>query len=79
MKRKKLKNRLGKKVLAGKMTVDEARRHLGRNMTQKSAVPSVAKAGSASQAAEAMRQAVAAMRLARPSYGAGPASTRPGR
>jgi hypothetical protein len=47
MKRKKLKNRLAKRVLAGKITVDDARRKLGRNMTQKSAVPALAKAGSA--------------------------------
>ena len=34
---KKMRKKLGKKVLAGKMTVDEARTHLGRQFAQKSA------------------------------------------
>ena len=33
---KKMRKKLGKKVLAGKMTVDEARTHLGRQFAQKS-------------------------------------------
>lgn len=36
--RKKMKKKLGKKILSGKMTVDEARAHLGRNVAQKAAV-----------------------------------------
>jgi hypothetical protein len=35
--KKKLKKKLGKKVLAGKMTVDEARSRIGRNVSQKAA------------------------------------------
>ena len=35
--KKKMRKKLGKKVLAGKMTVDEARSRLGRNVTQKAA------------------------------------------
>ena len=69
--KKRLKNKLGKKVLAGKMTVTEARSRLGREFAQKAAAPSLAKARSASVAAEpdwlaAMRDAAAAVRAARP-------------
>jgi hypothetical protein len=39
MKRRKLKNRLAKRVLVGKITVDDARRRLGRSAVQKSAGP----------------------------------------
>lgn len=44
---KKLKKKLAKRVLAGKITVDDARRKIGRNVTQKSATPTgvIAKAG----------------------------------
>jgi hypothetical protein len=35
--KKKMRKKLGKKVLAGKMTVDEARTQLGRNVSQKAA------------------------------------------
>jgi hypothetical protein len=35
--KKKMRKKLGKKVLAGKMTVDEARSRLGRNVSQKAA------------------------------------------
>lgn len=67
MKRRKLKNKLGKKVLAGKMTVTEARSRLGRDMTQKSAAPSLTKAGAVqADLAAAMREAAAAIRLGRP-------------
>ena len=60
MKRKKLKNRLAKRVLSGKITVDEARRRLGRDIAQKSADPSLAKAQAARAGltAEAVREAV---------------------
>jgi hypothetical protein len=36
---KKLKKKLAKRVLAGEITVDDARRKLGRNITQKTATP----------------------------------------
>lgn len=39
--RKKMKKKLGRKVLSGKMTVDEARAQLGRSVTQKAASPDV--------------------------------------
>jgi hypothetical protein len=72
MKRKKLKkleNRLGKRVLSGKVTLDEALHKLGRNVSQKSAAPALAKAQSARPGltAEAIREAVfAGFRSARP-------------
>ena len=69
MKRKKLKNRLGRRVLSGKITVDEAWRKLGRDISQKSTVPSLAKAESAhgGLTAEVIREAVlAGFRSARP-------------
>lgn len=47
MKRRKLANALARKVLAGKITVDDAWHVLGMDITQKSAVPSLAKAESA--------------------------------
>ena len=40
---KKMRKKLGKKVLAGKMTVDEARTKLGRNFSQKDAEPEAVK------------------------------------
>ena len=36
---KKMRKKLGKKILSGKMTVDEARAHLGRQFAQKGAEP----------------------------------------
>jgi hypothetical protein len=69
MKRKKLKNRVAKRVLSGKITVDDAQRRLGRNITQKSAAPALVKAQSAHAglSAEAIREAVfAGFRSARP-------------
>jgi hypothetical protein len=47
MKRKKLANALAGKVLAGKITLDDAWHVLGVDLTQKSAVPSLTKAESA--------------------------------
>lgn len=41
---KKMRKKLGKRVLSGKMTVDEARSKLGRNFSQKDEEPEVAKA-----------------------------------
>ena len=65
--KKRLKNRLGKKVLSGKITLDEALHKLGRDITQKSATPSLAKAAaSRADLTEAMREAAAAIRSARP-------------
>ena len=70
MKRKKLANALAGKVLAGEITLEDAWRVLGMGITQKSAVPSLAKAESAGAeligAAEAMREAAAAVKAARP-------------
>jgi hypothetical protein len=69
MKRKKMRNRLGKKVLSGSMTVDDARRKLGRNVSQKSAGAALAKAQAANAglSAAAIREAVfAGFRAARP-------------
>jgi hypothetical protein len=66
---KKLKNRLAKRVLSGRITVDEARRKLGRDITQKSAAAALAKAQSAHAGltSEAVRQAIfAGFRSARP-------------
>jgi hypothetical protein len=47
MKRKRLANTLARKVFAGKITLDDAWRVLGVDLTQKSAVPSLTKAESA--------------------------------
>jgi hypothetical protein len=46
-KNKKLRNRMARQVLSGKVTVGEARAKLGRNITQKSAGPALTKAESA--------------------------------
>jgi hypothetical protein len=64
--KKRLKTKLGKKVLAGKLTVSEARARLGREFAQKSAAPAVVKAGARADLAGAMRDAAAAFQSARP-------------
>ena len=53
---KKMRKKLGKKVLAGKMTVDEARTKMGRQFAQKAAEPT----------RTAVQKSAAAGRLARP-------------
>ena len=79
--KKRLKNKLGKKVLAGKMTVTEARARLGREFAQKSGFAPVIKAARAQGkaaadagwlteqvylATEPMRAAAEAVKAARP-------------
>jgi hypothetical protein len=44
---KKLRKKLGKKVIAGQLTVDEARAKLGRQMARKSGLAPVIKAARA--------------------------------
>jgi hypothetical protein len=80
-KQTRLKNKFGKKVLSGKMTVDEARGKLGRDLARKSGYAPVIKAvwahGKATAeaeflaeklylATEPMREAAAALKAARP-------------
>jgi hypothetical protein len=49
---KKMRKKLGKKVLSGKMTVDEARAHLGRQFAQKAAADTDAFSGAVTELAE---------------------------
>lgn len=78
---KKLRKKLGKKVLSGKLTVTEARARLGRDLARKSGLAPVVKAAGAQGraaadaewlaeqrhlTAEAMREAAAAIKSAGP-------------
>jgi hypothetical protein len=72
--KKRLKNKLGKKVLSGKMTVTEARARLGRDLARKQGFAPVLKAARAEGemtgilegVCEAMRETAAAVRADRP-------------
>jgi hypothetical protein len=70
---KKMRKRLGKKVLSGKMTVDEARAKLGRQFTQKGtelqeAVPEVQKGLSEASASAAITRGVMTREQAAEAY-----------
>lgn len=64
MKTKKLKRKLARRVLAGKITVDEARARLGRGVVQKSGVPALVKAQGIS-GVDAVLAGIAAQRVPR--------------